>query len=316
MLSDFFPAILTGIKRLSPTIHEFEFKRPNDERLPAYTAGAHIDVRLPNGLVRQFSLIEPYASGSTYRIAVKRGDPGRGGSRYLHDAARVGSTFEIGAPRNSFPLEERATNVVLVAGGIGITPLWCMAQRLAVIGQPWTLWYAVQTRSEAALADELERHNSNVLLHVDDEQEGKRLDLERIVADLPNGAHIYCCGPAPMLAAFQTATARLPASHVHIEHFAPPATDPNAENSVLVKLARSGKNLLVPAEQSILDAVLSAGIDVPYSCQSGVCGACEVKVLEGRPDHRDQFLSEKEREAGAMMLCCSRACSPTLTLDL
>ncbi|MGS0895699.1 PDR/VanB family oxidoreductase [Burkholderia stagnalis] len=316
MSPDLFPVVLTSIRRLSPTIHEFRFEREEGGRLPAYTAGAHIDVVLPTGLTRQFSLLEPYGSGHTYRIAVKRGDPGRGGSRYLHDSARVGATFQIGYPRNSFPLEETTAHVALIAGGIGVTPLWCMAQRRMELGRPWHLWYAVQTRREIAFQAELAPHAANVTTHVDEENGGERLDLKAIVSGLTAGTHVYCCGPEPMLAAFEASTAHLADTQVHVEHFAPPMLNMSTEQPVVLRLAKSGKELQVAAGQSMLDAVLAAGVNVPYSCQAGVCGACEVKVIEGQPDHRDQFLTQRERAAGSMMLCCSRSRSHTLTLDL
>jgi vanillate O-demethylase ferredoxin subunit len=222
-------------------------------------------------------------------------------------------------PRNHFALDESAPHSVLIAGGIGVTPLLAMARRLTALRRPWSLHYAARTRAQMAfvevwraLADE-----AGGALDLRCDREGDRpLDLVAIVAALPPGAHVYCCGPAPMLAAFQTATAGLPAARVHLEHFGPVQAAATA-GGYTVKLARDGRSVAVAKGQSILDALMAIGVEPPHSCREGVCGTCETRVLCGTPDHRDLVLSDADKAAGdRMMICCSGALTDTIELDL
>jgi tetrachlorobenzoquinone reductase len=248
-------------------------------------------------------------------IAVKRERVGRGGSRYMHEALRVGTLVRVGQPRNNFPLAEDAAASVLIAGGIGITPILAMVERLAALGRPFQLHYAVKGRLEAAFMDRLGVHGSRVSLHVDAERGGLP-DLARIVAGAAPEAHLYCCGPEPMLQAFERATSTWPQAQLHLERFTV-AEMPPAAGGFTVELRRSGRQIMVPPGQSILDAVRAAGIQARASCEQGVCGSCETRVLSGIPDHRDMILSEAEKAKGEfMMICCSGCQSGPLVLDL
>jgi len=309
---------LHAIRLEAEGVLSFEL-RAAEGRLPPFTAGAHVDVHLPNGLARSYSLCNPQEEDHRYVIGVSRDPASRGGSSHMHDHLKVGQTLRVSAPRNHFALDEAAPHSVLVAGGIGITPLWAMVQRLVALDRPWELHYAARSRRSAAFVDALRQLPASlrqrVHLRFDDEQDGL-LDLAAIRSHAPQGAHFYCCGPAPMMAAFQAALAGLPSGRIHLEHFkaaAPVRTDGGFE----VELARSGRVLAVGAGRSILDVVLDAGVDVPHSCMEGICGSCEVGLLAGDPDHRDMVLSESQRQANrSMLLCCSGALSSRLVLDL
>jgi vanillate O-demethylase ferredoxin subunit len=286
--------------------------------LPAFAAGAHIELQLRNGLQRNYSLANPQHERHRYCVAVLKEAAGRGGSRLIHETLRAGDILPVSLPRNNFPLVETAECSLLIAGGIGITPIWCMVQRLVELGRRWKLLYAVRSRRRAAFLDEILALNAtqDVDLHFDDESEGAFINLDAVVQDAAPGTHLYCCGPLPMLAAFERATARLPSDTVHVEYFA--AKEPVAVSGGFdVVLARSGRSVFVPEHSTILDALVAAGIAVEHSCLEGVCGTCETKVLEGIPDHRDMVLSAQERTSNrTMMICCSGSKAGRLVLDL
>mgnify|MGYP000131943984 CR=1 FL=1 len=306
--------LIRAIRYEAEGVLSFELEALGGARLPDFTPGAHIDVCLPNGLMRQYSLTNA-SNGRHYIIGVGLDRASRGGSRWLHDHARPGQVLTISAPRNSFPMAEPLAGAVLFAGGIGITPIRAMAGHLAAQGVPWTLHYAARSRVSAAFAADLHTLSGDMRLHLDDEA-GALLDIAAAVAAAPMDAHLYCCGPEPMIAAFLEATKDRVSDHVHIEHFG--AIAPQADDGGLViELARSGRVVEVRPDQTILEAVMAAGVAVASSCRNGVCGTCETRVLAGEPDHRDLILSEAEKAAGdTMMICCSRAKSPRLTLDL
>lgn len=288
--------------------------------LPSYTAGAHIDVHLPQGLIRSYSLINPPGKRDRYIIAVSRDPVSRGGSRYIHDALRVGDIITISGPRNNFELSETATHSVFIAGGIGITPLWCMIQRMSEMRQSWQLCYSAGSVDRAAFLDEilaLGKITGRVVhTHFNDETGGRLLDLAEIVQSAALDAHLYCCGPLPMLEAFRAACDERPKANVHFEYFSAPVTGPPAGGFV-VSLARSGKRVVVPKDKSILEALLEAGVDAPHSCREGICRSCETRVLAGIPDHRDVVLTDMDKESGQMMMiCCSGSKSEELVLDL
>ena len=307
---------LTAIIYAARDTNLFEFRRPNGESLPAAEPGAHIDVHLPNGLVRQYSLVHAEAAPAAYIVGVKLDRTGRGGSRYMHERLRVGESLAISPPRAHFPLVEAQEPTILFAGGIGITPIWSMVQRLEAERRPWQLFYACRSRQDAAFLAPLQALGPCVTWHFDDENDGRCLDLAAAVAAAPAHAHLYCCGPLPMLAAFEAASADRPADHVHVEYFTPRSTAAFA-GGFTVALARSRREFRVPPGQSILAVLRAAGVDVSFSCEQGVCGACETPVLSGSPDHRDNILTEKERAASrTMMICCSGCTSDLLVLDL
>lgn len=289
--------------------------------LPAAGAGSHVDVNLTAKLSRSYSVVRWDGSPKRYEIAVARDASSRGGSRHIHETLRVGDVLQIGEPRNLFALVENASLSVLFAGGIGITPLWSMVQRLEALGRPWVLHYAARDRGRAAYMSDIEQLSAasdSGKLHVyfDNEPGGQRLDIATVLRETPSDAHAYCCGPQSMLDAFEAAAAGRPAETVHLERFAP-AQQQGASRDFTVVLAKSGQSFEVPHDQSILDVLLENGVDVPYGCMQGACGLCETRVLGGAPDHRDSVLSAEARAAGqSMLICCSRSATPLLMLDV
>jgi tetrachlorobenzoquinone reductase len=306
---------VSAIRYAARDTNMLEFTRPDGRPLPPYQPGAHIDVHLPNGLIRQYSLIEPDPDPATYTITVKRDPASRGGSRCVHDELRVGKSLTISAPRNNFPLVEDAGAAIFIAGGIGITPIWCMVQRLHKLGRPWKLYYACRSRAETAFLQQLERIGSSQF-HFDDEHGGAVLDIKPIVAGAAKEAHLYCCGPTPMLKAFETETANWPRNQIHVEYFTP-KQEADKKGGFIVELARSGQEFVIPEGMSILQVLLDAGVDVDYSCELGICGACEQRVLSGIPEHRDAILTEEEQASNTkVMICCAGCKSERLVLDL
>lgn len=301
-------------------VNSYELVAPAGGDLAPFTAGSHIDLRLPNCMLRSYSLVNDQSERHRYLIAVNKDSASRGGSAFVHDKIKVGDLVAISEPRNNFALREEAEHSVLIAGGIGITPLLSMIRRLETLGRSWELFYAARTRQAAPFLDELNAIRPNVHRNVhadfDDERAGRMFDLAAIVDKAPAHAHLYCCGPAPMLEAFEAAAAGRPSDHVHVEYFQAKKA-PELDGGFEVKLARSNRTIAVKPGKTILDAVLDAGISANYACAEGVCGTCETRVIEGIPDHRDQFLSKEEQAANkTVMICCSGAKTPTLVLDL
>ena len=306
---------LTAITYAAEQVHIYEFRPVSGASVPPFTAGAHVDLHLPNGLVRQYSIANAQGERHRYVLGVKRDAAGRGGSRFLHDDLRVGTVVKVGGPRNNFPLVEAAAHSVLIAGGIGVTPIVSMVARLRSLARPWELHYAVRRRGEAAFLDELLAGDGHVRLHVDEEQ-GSMIDVAAIVRAAPEEAHLYCCGPTPMLEAFTAAARSRPAERVHLEYFSS-AVAPAVESGFIVELARSKVRVEVPPGQTILEALRARGLEVQSSCEQGICGSCETRVLAGEPDHRDMLLSDEEKATNeVMMICCSGSRSAVLVLDL
>ncbi|WP_426536413.1 PDR/VanB family oxidoreductase [Bradyrhizobium sp. McL0615] len=311
------------VRRISyeaESINSYELVSPDGGDLAPFTAGSHIDMHLQNGMIRSYSLVNDQSERHRYVIAVNRDASGRGGSCFVHNAIRAGDLIDVSAPRNNFALHEEAECSVLIAGGIGITPLMSMIRRLEALERPWKLSYAARTRRAAAFLGDLDAIrpdvHRNLHLDFDDERAGRTFDLATIVANAPAHAHLYCCGPVPMLEAFETATAGRPAGHAHVEYFQAKRA-PALEGGFEVRLARSNRTIVVEPGKSILDAALDAGISANYSCAEGVCGTCETRVIDGIPDHRDLFLSSEEQAANkTIMICCSGSKSGTLVLDL
>lgn len=311
------------VKRIcyeAENVNSYELTSPAGDDLIPFTAGCHIDLHLSNGIIRSYSLVNDQRERRRYVIAVNKDQASRGGSRFVHDNLRAGDIVTVSHPRNNFALDEEAEHSVLIAGGIGITPLLSMVRRLESLERSWELFYAARTRRAAAFLDELNGLGSNgpakVRVDLDDERSGLMFDLPALVRNAPARAHLYCCGPLPMLEAFEAATADRPADHVHVEYFQARKA-PATEGGFEVKLARSNRTIEVGVGKTILEALLDAGIAANYACTEGVCGTCETHVLEGTPDHRDQFLSKEEQAANkTMMICCSGARSRTLLLDL
>jgi ferredoxin-NADP reductase len=313
---------LHAITHLARDTAAFEFRPVDRKPLPRFTAGAHVDLMLPNGIRRSYSLCNAQGETHRYVVGVKRASPSRGASVYLHDQLRVGTEIDIAEPRNNFPLIETAPHSVLIAGGIGVTPIFGMLQRLAGIGASWELHYACRTRADGAFLDEIQAVGSGdplrVRVNFDHEPGGKLLDLAAIVGAAPARTHFYACGPAPMLAAFEAATVQLASEQRHIERFTAGEDVVKASDGGFeIVLARSNTRLQVPPGKPILDVLLDEGVEIAFSCMEGVCGSCEVAVLDGIPDHRDVVLSAEERASNkTMLVCCSGAKSERLVLDL
>lgn len=306
---------VTAIRWEAKDVVSVELQAPDHTPLSAFTAGSHIDLHLPGALVRSYSLLNDQRETHRYVIGVALDAKSRGGSRYVHHDLRVGALIKIGGPRNHFPVVEDAAEHVLIAGGIGVTPMLAMLRQLTYLGRKVDFYYAVRETARQAFAAEISSLCA-AHFHVDAEQ-GAPLDIQKIVASHPN-AQFYCCGPLPMLAAFEAATQSLPPEHVHVEYFtAKTPQNIGADKVFEVECRKSGKTITVTENISIADALMKAGIDVPVSCCEGICGSCETAILEGEADHRDSVLSKQEKLANkAMMICVSRAKNNRLVLDI
>jgi ferredoxin-NADP reductase len=284
--------------------------------LPEWSPGAHVDLRLGDDLIRQYSLCGDPADAGHWRVAVLRETGGRGGSAFVHGGLAVGTTLTVSVPRNNFELLP-ARRYLFVAGGIGITPLLPMIAKAQADGARWTLLYGGRTRASMAFAEELATaHGSRVRLHPQDEY--GLLDLKAHLADTDEHTLIYACGPEPMLAAVADASAHWPSGALRIERFTPVEVgEPARAEAFEVVLERSGRRVTVRPGCSILEAVEAAGVSVLSSCREGTCGTCETVVLDGVPEHRDSLLTEDERAGNEVMfICVSRSLSPELILDL
>lgn len=312
--------IVSGVRQLAPGIRSFELRAPEGDVLPAVSAGAHLDLplRLPDGRTetRRYSIASSPKQRDRYEVAVLLEPGGSGGSAAVHDSYRVGLRLNVSRPGNDFALHDDARAAVLVAGGIGITPLKAMAHELAARGTPFTLHYAARTARHFAFLEELHAQ-FGTRLHLHDSAAGERMDLPALVAAAAADAVFYVCGPARLIDAMHLATtaAGVPRERVRHERFS--AAAGASDRALVVELARSGRTVQVAAEQSILDAVRAAGIDAPAACRTGTCGTCAVRVLDGEPEHRDSALNGEERNAGSRMcICVSRAHGERLRLDL
>jgi ferredoxin-NADP reductase len=285
--------------------------------LPPWSPGAHIDLTLPGGLVRQYSLSGDPHDRRTWRLGVLREPVSRGGSVAVHDQLRAGTVVHARGPRNNFVLHE-APRYLFIAGGIGITPILPMVLEAERRGAQWRLLYGGRSRSSMAFVDELERHGDRVSLHPEDES-GPLPLVDHLARPNPE-ALIYCCGPERLLEAVHSLTTGWPRGSLHVERFrpvAPPAGQEAANHEFEVEAASSGVTVTVPVGTTIVQALESAGVFPETSCEEGICGTCETKVLEGRPDHRDSLLSDEERAAGeSMMICVSRCLGSRLVLDV
>ena len=291
-------------------------RHADGEPMPPWQPGAHVDLVLPTGVVRQYSLCGDPADRSVLQVAVLRNPRGRGGSRFVHDELRPGDMIGIRGPRNHFPLVA-ARRYLFIAGGIGITPIIPMIAEVDARGADWCLAYGGRSRSSMAFADSLvEWYGERVMLRPQDEK--GLLNLGRLLGRPRAGTAVYCCGPEPMLAAVEQRCRAWPPGSLHLERFAPrSAAGAGTSTAIEVVLARSRRTVAVPQGKSILRAVEDAGVPVLSSCREGTCGTCETPVLEGVPDHRDSLLSEEERATGdTMVICVSRARGRRLVLDL
>jgi vanillate O-demethylase ferredoxin subunit len=301
-------------------IASFELARTDNGPLPPFPAGAHIDVEIRPGLIRQYSLCNDPGETHRYLIAVLR-DPGsRGGSVAMHDLIEVGSLINISEPKNHFPLVP-ASRYVLFAGGIGVTPILCMAERLMRTGADFTMHYCTRLPERTAFIERIQASSfaNRVHFHFDSGEPGQKLDLPSVLAQGGSGAHLYVCGPAGFID-FVTSTAAAsgwPAESVHQEYFGAAPQDSSADAPFEVKIASSGNTYLVPVGKTVVQALAEHGVEILVSCEQGVCGTCITRVLQGTPDHRDMYFSEEEQALNDQFTpCCSRAKTPLLVLDL
>jgi ferredoxin-NADP reductase len=293
-----------------------DLRAPDGADLPAWSAGAHVDLRLPGGLTRQYSLCGDPGEASVWRIAVLREPESRGGSAHVHESLVEGVEVEVRGPRNHFPLVP-ATRYLFIAGGIGITPMLPMIDAAEAAGAAWELHYGGRSRRSMAFLESLEEvTGQRVTLHPQDEV--GLIDLDRLLGTPQPGTLVYCCGPEPLLQAVEQHCAEWPAGTLHVERFAPKEVgEPVLTDAFEVELAASGLSLTVPPEKSVLQVVEEAGVPVLSSCTEGTCGTCETTVLSGEVDHRDSLLTPAEQAANdTMFICVSRAASPKLVLDL
>lgn len=301
-------------------ICSFELMDPDGADLPAFTAGSHIDVHLAPGLVRQYSLCNAPGETHRYMIGVLRDANSRGGSAAMHALAE-GQTIAIGAPRNHFALADESPHSLLLAGGIGITPLLSMAERLSSAGSPFELHYCSRTSARTAFLERIGRagFGPSVSVHFDDGPASQRLNAPSLLRSQPQGTHLYVCGPAGFMNAMLTAArdAGWPEDRLHREYFSAAPIDTSHDGSFEVQVASTGAVIRVEPNRSVVAALAAAGIEVPTSCEQGVCGTCLTRVLEGTPDHRDMYLTPQEQQRGDQFTpCCSRAKSARLVLDL
>ena len=297
-------------------IHLFELRHPAGEELPPFTPGAHLSVRVPGGAMRNYSLCNDPHEQDRYVIAVKRDEGGRGGSVALVDGVAVGDALEVSAPRNLFELDPRAPEYIFVAGGIGITPILAMIRYLkATGGKPYRLFYLTRHAAGTAFLADPDLGGEAVVIHHDEGDPEQAYDLWPVFEE-PTKAHIYCCGPRPLMDAVRDMTGHWPENSVHFEDFGSDLVRPREDDKpFLVRLGREGDALEVPVGATILEVLRLHGRKLPSSCESGTCGTCRTRYVEGEVDHRDMVLTPAER-AGSLMICVSRAKSDALVLEL
>lgn len=304
-------------------INSYELTSLSGKQLPPFDAGAHIDIHLKNGIVRQYSLCNSPAERDRYVIAVLKDGNGRGGSRAVHEGIGAGDVVTISRPRNHFALTRDARKVILVAGGIGVTPLKAMAHELEDRGVDFEMHYCARSREAAAFGPELDgmRRAGKLHYHFDSGEASNQLDIPRLLAQPVAGTHVYYCGPAGFMAACADAASHWPKGSVHFEHFKAPEQPKRASGGAAdsdgcdVTIASTGRVIRLEPQQSLSDALNDAGVTVATSCCAGLCATCKVRYLEGEVEHNDFILSDEERKS-YLTTCVSRPAGKTLVLDL
>ncbi|MGE0563483.1 MAG: 2Fe-2S iron-sulfur cluster-binding protein [Pseudolabrys sp.] len=321
--SDGLDLVVTEVRSETPLIRSIGLSRPHGEPLPSWQPGAHVDIQLPDGGERSYSLInfkgDPDAGTrpAAYRLGVRLEDASTGGSRFMH-GLKPGDRVRVTPPANNFPLEPDHRPVVLVAGGIGVTPIVSMAAALIAERRPFRFYYAGRRQQDLAFLSEIKALcGGNLTIHADDEA-GGFFDIRALMASLKDGERVYCCGPLPMIEAAIATAKELgwEQGRLRFELFA--AAAPRAgDGGFEVVLKRTGESFQIPPDKSILDVLIEAGKDPLHDCKRGDCGICQVTVLEGVPDHRDYILSDGEKAEGKLMqICVSRSKTPRLVIDL
>jgi vanillate O-demethylase ferredoxin subunit len=301
-------------------IYSFELASADGSPLPQFSAGSHVDVHVPGGLTRQYSLCNDASEQHRYRIAVLRDPASRGGSVAMHDALKPGDVLQISTPKNHFPLQH-AKQTLLFAGGIGVTPILCMAQRLATTGAEFTMHYCTRSAERTAFQQEIgaSAFASRVHFHFDAGPSGQKLDLPAALGKPDADKHLYVCGPTGFID-HVTSTAKAAgwgSEQIHMEYFGAVQQDTSGDSGFDVKIASTGKTYSIGAEQNIIQVLKDNGIEILTSCEQGVCGTCITRVLEGEPDHRDMYFTDEEKAMNDQFTpCCSRSKSRLLVLDL
>jgi phthalate 4,5-dioxygenase reductase component len=310
------PLRVTRNDKIADGIHMLEFRDAGGQPLPEFSAGAHIAIQVPNGLLRKYSLCNDPAERDRYLVAVKREANSRGGSANLIDHVKAGDELMVAPPVNDFGLPPRAQEFLFIAGGIGITPFMAMIRQLRTEGKRFRLFYCARSPETTAFLDELSasEFKDQVTIHYDGGDPSRSLDLRPILQERKNREHLYCCGPRPLMEAVRHMTDHWSSTAVHFEAFSDAETHKPTDKPFKVKLARSGAVIEVPTTKTILEALREHGLDVPSSCETGTCGTCRTKLLAGEVDHRDLVLAEHER-ADTIMICVSRARTDEITVD-
>lgn len=312
--------VVVSRKNETQDICSYELASVDDSALPGFSAGAHIDVHLPGGLIRQYSLCNHPEERHRYLIGVLKDPASRGGSQCLHEQINTGDRLRISEPRNLFPLAHQARRSLLFAGGIGITPILCMAERLAHSDADFEMHYCARSSERAAFVERIKNSSfaDRVFLHFDEQPE-TALNAARVLAQPGENVHLYVCGPGGFMQhVLDSARAQgWQEDSLHREYFAATPTDTSNDGSFSVKVGSTGQVFEIPADKTVVQVLESHGIDIAMSCEQGICGTCLTRVLEGVPDHRDLFLTENEQALNDQFTpCCSRSKSPLLVLDL
>jgi vanillate O-demethylase ferredoxin subunit len=307
---------VTKVRDLTSNIKMFELVNAKGGDLPAFEAGAHIDFKLPDGKIRSYSLANDPTETGRYVTAILKDVNGKGGSVWMHENVKEGDVLTATEPLQNFPLVEDAANSILLAGGIGITPMLAMGYRLKVLGKKVHLHYCSRSAEETAFMDEVKQlFGADVTFHHDGGDPSKGINLKETFKDHPEGTHLYVCGPVGLLNATRDAVSHWPEGTVHFELFTSARSDEQVaemasrENFAFeVELKQSGVTLTIPPDRSILDVMIEEGYGVPYACEEGWCGACVIPMLGGKADHRDEVLSDAEKAANdKIQVCISRA---------
>ncbi|MFL9878297.1 PDR/VanB family oxidoreductase [Herbaspirillum rhizosphaerae] len=301
-------------------IASFELAGIDGKPMPPFSAGSHIDVHIRDGLIRQYSLCNPPHESHRYQIGVLRDAKSRGGSVAMHGDIKVGDVLTISEPRNHFPLTQ-AKRTLLLAGGIGVTPILCMAERLAATAADFAMHYCARSPERTAFRDRIATSDfaDRVVYHYDSGADEQKLKLAEMIATPDTDTHIYVCGPGGFIDhVVNTAKDKgWPSAQVHLEYFGAVPVETDGDAPFDVKIASSGQVFTIPAGETVIKILADNGVDIPVSCEQGVCGTCLTRVLDGVPDHRDLYLTDEERAANDQFTpCCSRAKSTLLVLDV
>jgi vanillate monooxygenase ferredoxin subunit len=311
------------IVREADDIFSYELVDPEGKSLPPFSAGSHVDVHTPAGIIRQYSLANDEREIHRYVVAIQREPQSRGGSKSMVDQIKEGQTVTISVPRNNFPIDKTAGKHVLIAGGIGITPILAMTRHLQAKGADYKLYYVCRTPQKMAFQSVLQEATfaGRVEFIFDNGNPAQGLDIKKLLASRSEGAHLYCCGPTGLMNAVKEAAKQAyPEDAVHMEYFTaePISAETRRQTRAFkIKIKSSGQEFEVPENRTILDVLRANGFDLDSSCEEGICGTCATQVIEGEIDHRDLFLTEKaKREGKWMMICISRAKGDSLVIDI